>query len=71
MIADHFNERTGKKKSDNDIKNRFYSTLRKKLRKINKLLGGKDSTTKVKKMKPKVLSMIMNEKAIESSSLTE
>ncbi len=37
-----------KGRTDNDIKNKFYSTMRKKLRKINKMLGVKNSTTQVK-----------------------
>ena len=45
-------------RTDNDIKNKFYSTMRKKLRKINKLLGKKNSTSTVKEIKPKVLSNI-------------
>lgn len=43
MIAQHLKGRT-----DNFIKNKFYSTMRKKLRKINKMLGMKNSTSTVK-----------------------
>ena len=31
-------------RTDNDIKNKFYSTLRRSLRRLNKLIGGKNST---------------------------
>ena len=32
-----------KNRTDNDIKNRFYSTLRRSLRRISKLIGDKNS----------------------------
>ena len=54
-IAAHLRGRT-----DNDIKNKFYSSMRKKLRKINKMLGVKNSTSQVREIKPKVLSNIIN-----------
>ena len=54
-IAQHLKGRT-----DNDIKNKFYSSMRKKLRKINKVLGVKHSTSQVREIKPKVLSNIMS-----------
>ncbi len=62
-------------RTDNSIKNHFYSTLRRSLRRINKSLGDKNSTRKfsysvvnfpslgtaqVKDIKPGVLSKIMN-----------
>lgn len=43
VIAQHIKGRT-----HNYIKNKFYSTIRKKLRKINKILGIKNSTSTVK-----------------------
>lgn len=43
-------------RTDNAIKNHFYSTLRRSLRRINKLLGDKNSTLQVKDIKPGVLS---------------
>ena len=45
-------------RTDNDIKNHFYSMLRRSLRRINKLLGRKNSTQKIKVIKPSVLSKI-------------
>lgn len=45
-------------RTDNSIKNHFYSTLRRSLRRINKYLGDKNSTQQVKGIKPGVLSKI-------------
>lgn len=45
-------------RSDNAIKNHFYSLIRKNIRRITKIVGGKDGTRKVKKLKPIVLSRI-------------
>jgi len=47
-------------RTDNAIKNHFYSTLRRSLRRLNKCLGDKNSTAQVKDIKPGVLSKIMN-----------
>ena len=52
-IAKMFTGRT-----DNDIKNHFYSMLRRSLRRINKLLGRRNSTQRIKVIKPSVLSKI-------------
>ena len=52
-IAKMFEGRT-----DNDIKNHFYSMLRRSLRRVNKLLGMRNSTRKVRLIKPSVLSKI-------------
>ena len=43
-------------RTDNSIKNHFYSTIRRSLRRINKELGDKNSTAQVKDIKPGVLS---------------
>jgi hypothetical protein len=60
-------------RTDNSIKNHFYSTLRRSLRRINKSLGDKNSTAQVKDIKPGVLSKIMNitEKASCAQPLDE
>jgi hypothetical protein len=60
-------------RTDNSIKNHFYSTLRRSLRRINKSLGDKNSTAQVKDIKPGVLSKIMNitEKASSSQPIDE
>lgn len=34
--------------TDNDIKNHFYSTLRRSLRRLNKIVGEKNSTTQMR-----------------------
>ena len=52
-IAKMFEGRT-----DNDIKNHFYSMLRRSLRRINKLLGRRNSTQRIKVIKPSILSKI-------------
>lgn len=53
QIAKIFEGRT-----DNDVKNHFYSMLRRSLRRINKLLGKRNSTQKIKVIKPAVLSKV-------------
>jgi len=60
-------------RTDNSIKNHFYSTLRRSLRRINKSLGDKNSTAQVKDIKPGVLSKIMNitEKASSTQPIDE
>lgn len=50
-IAEHFNGRT-----DNSIKNQFFSVVRKALRKVCKVLGNVSNTDTINKIKPKVLS---------------
>lgn len=47
-----------KVRTDNSIKNHFYSTIRRSLRRINKELGDKNSTAQIKDIKPGVLSKI-------------
>jgi len=60
-------------RTDNSIKNHFYSTLRRSLRRINKSLGDKNSTAQVKDIKPGVLSKIMSvtEKASSGHSILD
>jgi hypothetical protein len=45
-------------RSDNAIKNQFYSILRKGLRRVNKLLGDRKSTQMVKNIRTSVLSKL-------------
>ena len=45
-------------RTDNAIKNHFYSTIRRSMRRMNKLLGSKNSTMKMRKIKPSTLSKI-------------
>lgn len=55
-------------RSDNAIKNHFYSTIRKSLRRITKFLGSKDGTAKVRKIKPATLSKIFQTISEDSPS---
>ena len=50
-------------RTDNSIKNHFYSTIRRCLRRINKLQGEKNSTLKMRSIKPYVLSKILADKS--------
>lgn len=45
-------------RTDNSIKNYFYSTIRRSLRRMNKMLGSKNSTMKMRKIKPSTLSKV-------------
>lgn len=47
-------------RTDNDIKNHFYSTLRRSLRRLNKYIGQKNSTNQMREIKPSVLTFIIN-----------
>ena len=49
-----------RRRTDNAIKNHFYSSIRRSLRRINKILGSKNSTVKMRNVKPVVLSAIFN-----------
>jgi hypothetical protein len=55
-------------RTDNSVKNQFYSTLRRSLRRINKFLGSKNSTTQMRDIKPSVLARILDLEMIESDS---
>jgi hypothetical protein len=46
--------------SETDVKNQFYSIIRKALRKGSKLCGGTQNSTDINLIKPKVLSDFMN-----------
>ena len=43
-------------RTDNSIKNHFYSSIRRCLRRIEKFLGKKNSTLEIKLIKPEILS---------------
>eukprot|EP01017_Pseudomicrothorax_dubius_P006949 TRINITY_DN1208_c0_g1_i2.p1 TRINITY_DN1208_c0_g1~~TRINITY_DN1208_c0_g1_i2.p1 ORF type:complete len:494 (-),score=146.62 TRINITY_DN1208_c0_g1_i2:740-2221(-) len=58
-------------RTDNAIKNHFYSTLRRSLRRINKQLGDKNSTAQVKDIKPGVLSKIFSLSEQNASETTD
>lgn len=45
-------------RTDNSIKNHFYSILRKGLRRLNKIIGDRKSTEKVKEIRTSVLSKL-------------
>jgi hypothetical protein len=49
---------SNKFRTDNAIKNYFYSTIRRSLRRIGKFVGSKNSTEQMKKIKPSTLSKI-------------
>ena len=61
-IAKLFQSRT-----DNDIKNHFYSMLRRSLRRVNKILGMRNSTKKIRLIKPSVLSKIFCSNGMEQA----
>lgn len=47
-------------RTDNSVKNQYYSTIRKALRRICKILGAQSSTSKIKKIKPNELSKLIS-----------
>jgi len=48
-------------RTDNSIKNYFYSTIRRSLRRMGKLIGSKNSTALLRKIKPSTLTKIFAE----------
>lgn len=50
--------RLSPRRTDNAIKNYFYSTIRRSLRRMGKFVGSKNSTEQMKKIKPSTLSKI-------------
>ena len=61
-------------RTDNSIKNYFYSTIRRSLRRIGKFLGSKNSTEQMKDIKPSTLSKIFaadNELVIDEEGQSE
>ena len=47
-------------RTDNSIKNHFYSTIRRCLRRMSKLVGSKNSTIKMRNVKPSTLSTVFS-----------
>ena len=48
-------------RTDNSVKNHFYSTLRRSLRRMNKYLGFKNSTNQMRVLKPSILGRLIEE----------
>jgi uncharacterized protein YneF (UPF0154 family) len=46
-------------RTDSDVKNHFYAVIRKCLRRISKMFGQKNSTEKIKNLKPSILSALL------------
>jgi len=46
-------------RTDNAIKNHFYSTVRRSLRRLDKFFGFKDSTKKMRNLKPAALTYLL------------
>lgn len=46
-------------RTDNDVKNHFYSTVRRALRRLDKHFGFKDSTKKMRSLKPAALTYLL------------
>jgi hypothetical protein len=57
-------------RTDNAIKNHFYSTLRRSLRRLNKFLGSKNSTSLMRDIKPSVLSKILDHSVLDNLDRT-
>jgi hypothetical protein len=58
-------------RTDNSIKNHFYSTIRRSLRRICKLLGNKNSTSELRNIKPSILSKIFEYSELKGDQVTE
>ena len=52
--------RLDNRRTDNYVKNHFYSTLRRSLRRINKYLGFKNSTNQMRSIRPSILSYLLD-----------
>jgi hypothetical protein len=46
-------------RTDNSVKNHFYSTVRRSLRRLDKHFGFKDSTKKMRSLKPAALTLLL------------
>lgn len=47
-------------RTDSDVKNHFYSIIRKCLRRVSKMVGQKNSTQKIRNVKPSILSRLLD-----------
>jgi hypothetical protein len=46
-------------RTDNSVKNHFYSTVRRALRRLDKHFGFRDSTKKMRGLKPAALTLLL------------
>lgn len=46
-------------RTDNSVKNHFYSTVRRGLRRLDKHFGFRDSTKKMRELKPAALTLLL------------
>jgi hypothetical protein len=46
-------------RTDNSVKNHFYSTVRRSLRRLDKHFGFRDSTKKMRNLKPAALTLLL------------
>ncbi len=58
-------------RTDNSVKNHFYSTLRKSLRRINKILGSTNSTIQMRTIRPSILSQVLSGFGEDSTEVSE
>ena len=47
-------------RTDNHVKNYFYSTMRRALRRMNKYIGSKNSTAQMRTIRPSILSYLLD-----------